>query len=208
MQMALDEALLRAVSKPTLRIYRWNSPWVSFGYFQEIGRVYESFPGFPVVRRWTGGGMVSHGEDLTFSLAIPTGEKVSKESPTTLYKKIHGALALLIRSRLPLPVQLAGSQDLRPGLLCFQAPVNDDLLILGKKVLGGAIRRSGGGVLYQGSLRIRDIPGWDAAMLSPNALARAFGESMKIVEISPYLLDEAQELAATRYSSKAWSQRK
>jgi lipoate-protein ligase A len=213
MQMALDEVLLREallheVSKPMLRIYHWESPWVTFGYFQKIEEVHASFPGILAVRRWTGGGMVSHGEDLTFSLIIPSGEKVASESPTVLYKALHGRLGEWIKSHLPVSVDFAGVGDVKTGPSCFQAPANDDLLIHGRKVLGGALRRSGGGLLYQGSLSISDIPGWDPLQISPQGLAEAFGDAPEIKELGAPILMDARELVRTRYGTKEWNHRK
>jgi lipoate-protein ligase A len=210
MQMALDEVLLRQVSVPTLRIYKWKSPWVTFGYFQEMKEVQRSFPSHPVVRRWTGGGMVSHGEeeDLTFSLMIPSGEKIATEAPASFYRKLHGKLAGWIRSQLPLSVNLAGSEDVKPGASCFQAPAIDDILIQGCKVLGGALRRSGGGLLYQGSLKLSDIPGWDPARISPMAWAAAFGDCLEAKQLDALILSEAEELVRTRYGTMGWNHRK
>ena len=210
MQMALDEVLLRQVSMPTLRIYKWKSPWVTFGYFQGIKEVQHSFPSQPVVRRWTGGGMALHGEveDLTFSLMIPAGEKVATESPASFYKQLHGKLAEWIRAQLPVSVNLAGFEDVKPGASCFQAPANDDLLIQGRKVLGGALRRSGGGLLYQGSLKISDIPGWERLRISPMAWAGAFSDSLESKQLDALILQEAEELIRMRYGTTEWNQRK
>jgi lipoyl(octanoyl) transferase len=208
MQMALDEVLLGEILRPTLRIYAWSSPWVTFGYFQQIGAVRESYPGLPVVRRWTGGGMVEHGEDLTFSLMIPSGERMAAESPSALYQGVHGNLACWIRAQVPMPVQLAGSDDLRTGASCFQAPVHDDLMLHGKKVLGGALRRSRGGVLYQGSLRIHDIPGWNPGIFSPDALATSLGKDMAIMELSANQVSKARNVCSLRYASREWNERK
>jgi lipoyl(octanoyl) transferase len=208
MQMALDEALLRSVSKPTLRIYHWSNPWVTFGYFQEIRKVHARFPDIPAVRRWTGGGMVQHGEDLTFSLILPNGAKLAEESPTALYHVLHGMLADQIRSTLPVSVELAGSEYMRRGEACFQAPVHDDLLINEAKVLGGALRRSGGGVLYQGSLQIKEVPGWNPVGSAASFLADALSENHNLVKMSSSLLKEAKELVSARYGTVLWNQRK
>lgn len=210
MQMALDEALLRQVSVPTLRIYKWKSPWVTFGYFQEMKEVQRSFPSQPLVRRWTGGGMVSHGEEeeLTFSLMIPAGEKIAAEAPTFFYKQLHGKLAGWIRSQLSLSVNLAGIEDVKLGSACFKAPAIDDILIQGGKVLGGALRRSGGGLLYQGSLKLSDTLGWDPARISPMAWAAAFGDCLEAKQLDAPILSEAEELVRTRYGTTGWNHRK
>ena len=208
MQMALDEVLLKEVSWPTLRIYHWESAWVTFGYFQKIEEVQATHPGVPAVRRWTGGGMVSHGEDLTFSLMVPAEERVASEPPTAFYKELHGKLSEWIRSHLSVSTDLAGAGDVMLGASCFEAPATDDLLIGGRKVLGGALRRSGGALLYQGSLSISDIPGWDPVRISPERWAEAFSHTLEIKELGAPLLMVAKESVLTRYGTDEWNYRR
>ena len=208
MQMALDEVLLKEVSWPTLRIYHWESAWVTFGYFQKIEEVQATHPGVPAVRRWTGGGMVSHGEDLTFSLMVPAEERVASEPPTAFYKALHGKLSEWIRSHLSVSTDLAGAGDVMLGASCFEAPATDDLLIGGRKVLGGALRRSGGALLYQGSLSISDIPGWNPVRISPERWAEAFSHTLEIKELGAPLLMVAKESVLTRYGTDEWNYRR
>src|SRR5687767_6632729 len=73
LNMAIDEALLRALRGPLLRIYQWSRPSVSFGYFERFEPVRALFPDHDLVRRWTGGGMVEHAGDFTYSLMVPSG---------------------------------------------------------------------------------------------------------------------------------------
>jgi len=208
MQMALDEVLLRSVVRPMLRIYRWSAPCVTFGYFQKLEEARRVHPAMPMVRRWTGGGMVEHGNDLTFSLIIPAGEKIASEAPASFYRQLHGRLAGWIRSRLPVSVDLAGGEEVRLGTSCFQAPANDDLLIRGRKVLGGALRRSKGGLLYQGSLRVSEIPGWNPLRISPRSWAEAFMDCLETRTMDASILREAGELVGTRYGTTGWNHRK
>ncbi len=70
--MARDEALMtrvgRSESPPTLRLYQWDPPTISLGYFQSYAD-YESLPApagtLSVVRRLTGGGAILHDLELT-----------------------------------------------------------------------------------------------------------------------------------------------
>ncbi|MCK7517971.1 MAG: hypothetical protein MZV64_09790 [Ignavibacteriales bacterium] len=65
--MGLDEAILNAVAEgrrpPTLRLYGWNPPAVTLGYFQgledEVDREACARMGVDIVRRVTGGGRSS-----------------------------------------------------------------------------------------------------------------------------------------------------
>ena len=74
MNMAIDEALLESATIPTIRFYRWNSPALSFGYFGTFSDVAIYAAERDLVRRWTGGGIVLHGDDLTYSIIIPASD--------------------------------------------------------------------------------------------------------------------------------------
>jgi lipoate-protein ligase A len=92
MNMAIDEALLDFATVPCVRFYQWHSPALSFGYFGRFSDVAAYAPARDLVRRWTGGGLVFHGEDLTYSIVIPAGDAVFGESSTVIYEKVHRAL--------------------------------------------------------------------------------------------------------------------
>ena len=64
LNMAIDEVLLPTARPAILRFYRWNAPSVSFGYFVRFAEARETAGNRDVVRRWTGGGIVPHSEDL------------------------------------------------------------------------------------------------------------------------------------------------
>src|ERR1700704_1202394 len=93
MNMAIDEALLEIASAPSIRFYRWGQPALSFGYFGKFGDVAEHERERDLVRRWTGGGIVFHGDDLTYSIIIPTNDSVFAESSTSIYEQIHRAVS-------------------------------------------------------------------------------------------------------------------
>jgi lipoate-protein ligase A len=92
MKMAIDEALFGSVKFPTIRFYRWQSPAVSFGYFGRFAEVAEYATERDLVRRWTGGGVVFHGDDLTYSIIIPAQDAVFAQSSMSIYAAIHSAL--------------------------------------------------------------------------------------------------------------------
>src|SRR5215475_15082755 len=93
MNMAIDEALLKSATEPTIRFYRWQSPALSFGYFGRFADVASYQRERDLVRRWTGGGIVFHGEDLTYSIVIPASNPAFDESSIGIYEKIHRSLA-------------------------------------------------------------------------------------------------------------------
>src|SRR5207237_8574492 len=92
MSMALDEALLEHATVPSIRFYQWNSPALSFGYFGKFADVAAHAPVRDLVRRWTGGGIVFHGDDLTYSIVIPANDPAFREPSMLIYEKIHCAL--------------------------------------------------------------------------------------------------------------------
>ena len=69
------------IERPLLRVYRWERPAVSFGYFERWEPVREKYPEREAVRRWTGGGVVLHGEDFTYSMLIPRASPASRHPP-------------------------------------------------------------------------------------------------------------------------------
>jgi lipoate-protein ligase A len=192
-QMALDETMLRLADRPTLRVYRWAKSEVTFGYPQRWEDALAFAGGRPLTRRCTGGGFVEHGADVTISLAVPAGDPFARLSPAETYARIHAALARALGG-----TKLAGAEDCRPGAACFASPAQHDLMANGRKILGGAQRRSREGFLYQGSLQ--------GAALDAD-VAAIFGR--EVIAWTPTNWKELRaELVRERYGNPAWNQRR
>jgi lipoate-protein ligase A len=193
-QMALDEALLESAEVPVLRIYRWDGPAVSFGYSQSLAAVRKIHPVISVVRRWTGGGIVEHGSDLTFSLVVPGHEPLAKLRPVETYRLIHETLAGMLGARL------VRADETTTGAACFTAPALHDVASAdGRKLCGGAQRRTRRGFLHQGSL-LGSVP--------PSVhLAAVFADRVENRPESARLEARAQELRAEKYANPAWQSR-
>lgn len=211
--MALDEVLLHGAigGAPLLRFYRWMVPAVSFGYFEPVADARRLAGGRVVVRRMTGGGLVEHGDDLTYTLVVPRPEPFVNLRSTETYRIIHAAVAsalaragVQVRSHLDAGT-LAAPAD---GNACFQRPVPHDLVADGGKVAGGAQRRTHAGLLHQGSIRLVGTadPGWREAVRKtlPSALARRFDER----PLTAAELARADDLAAAKYATPAWTDRR
>lgn len=155
--MAIDRELLLSAERPLLRTYEWKDGWGSFGYFQKFREACEAVPEIKRwVRRETGGGVVNHRSDQTFSLVIPKGCRVASTPPSEIYRAVHQSLALVLRELGYEVTCWEGSSG--KGNMCFENPVKWDLIdSTGRKVAGAGLRRFRGGVLYQGSLGIRDL---------------------------------------------------
>lgn len=201
LNMALDEALLGRLSGPAIRIYQWQAPAVTIGYFGKSVEAAAKWPEREMARRWTGGGIVLHGEDITFSLLVPTGHPFAAEKPGATYRKIHECVAQWLATT----GMAAALADDRPKVSdeCFASPVQHDVLADGQKVSGGAQRRSRLGMLHQGSIQ----PISAAARARRHTLASAFGRSIIPHPLSAEDLQEAKRLVTTKYGSDAWTRR-
>ncbi|MFZ4775035.1 MAG: lipoyl protein ligase domain-containing protein [Terrimicrobiaceae bacterium] len=194
-QMAVDEAVLLSAGFPVLRLYHWASPAVTFGYAQRYADVRGVSGLRPAIRRWTGGGTVFHGEDLTLALSVPSPHPLCDMRPAAIYQQIHEALLRVVRETHP-GARLAAEEDCRPGLACFQSPALNDLLCDGKKIGGGALRRGRNGFLYQGSLH---------GIFPAQALAEALSPTVNIFHPTDAVLLHATNLESGKYGTAAWN---
>jgi lipoate-protein ligase A len=199
LNMAIDEALLRTADVPLLRCYRWERPAVSFGYFGRFAEVEAAWPRRDAVRRWTGGGIVPHGEDFTYSLIVPRGSPVAALSPAESYRAIHAALA-----RLPMMASVALAESLQDKVsnACFENPVRYDLVAGAEKIAGAAQRRTRHGLLHQGSIQLHPLPPNLAAML-PQVLASKTEQR----SLTPDVCDLAARLTVEKYGTPSWLRR-
>lgn len=155
--MAVDEVLLEtAIARgvATLRFYRWREPTASLGYFQrEADFLAETrFANLPAVRRLSGGGTLIHDHELTYSLILPTSQRLI-ERPMELYDIVHEAFIEVFRRRGIVIRQRGSSVHRRTEpLLCFAREDEHDLMLFGRKVLGSAQRRRRGAILQHGGL--------------------------------------------------------
>jgi len=210
MNMAIDQALLESAAVPSIRFYRWESPALSFGYFGKFADAADQACERDLVRRWTGGGIVFHGEDLTYSIVIPANDPVFGESSMSIYENIHRALrnALVAngqRAELALVAGVvnAGTPIVDRGYNCFANPVRADVIIDGRKVAGAAQRRTRDGLLQQGSVQYVDLGNGLAERFVP-ALSANCSER----KIADEVLKRGQELAEQKYETDAWLRRR
>jgi lipoate-protein ligase A len=202
MNMAIDEALLETATIPSIRFYRWSSPALSFGYFENFGRIADCAAGRDLVRRWTGGGIVFHGDDLTYAVIIPCQNAISCASPISIYEKTHGAIQRALR-RGGANAQLALNTSPKMSTACFANPVRWDVVLDGKKIAGAAQRRTRRGLLQQGSIQNVDFGNGLAGRFA-NELAETLAEET----FDTALIRRAQEIAEQKYGTTAWLQKR
>ncbi len=207
--MAADEALLAGLTNTALlRFYRWQRPAVSFGYFDEAEPVIRAHPEREIVRRWTGGGLVAHGKDFTYSLLLPRSHPLTHLRAAESYRLLHGVLAAAIAEAGPdLP---ALEQEALPGeaisRACFVNAVRHDLLLAGEKVAGAAQRRTRQGWLHQGSVQ---LPGERAGLYERlrQTLPPALAAEVRARPLQPDEEDAAKRLSQAKYGTAGWLRR-
>lgn len=197
MNMAVDEALLRTATEPILRFYGWRQPSLSFGYFGRFSDVAAEARERELVRRWTGGGIVLHGLDLTYSIVLPRRRTSELPSTRKIYNDIHGAIREALFADKD--VVLASENAPKISDTCFANVVTADVMVRGRKIAGAAQRRTRAGLLHQGSIQYEDLD-----VLFPRRFAAALCNDFQEAALDPKLWEEAQNLAKQKYGTVEW----
>ena len=211
LNMAVDEALLdHLADTPVLRIYRWQRSAVSFGYFDQAEAVTARYPGRDLVRRWTGGGTVEHGQDFTYSLLVPRTHALTAFRAGESYRVLHEVVGTALAAAGSHPPVLKGSRlatgSVERSRACFTNPVQFDLLLANDKIAGAAQRRTRRGWLHQGSIQLVDgAPGIYERLRQ--TLPAALGAKIRLRATSPGEEADARALTRRKYGTDAWLRR-
>ncbi len=208
--MALDEALLESVSRlgaPVLRFYGWTQPAATFGYFQHFAEIERTTLLRPLIRRPTGGGLVPHDADWTYSLAFPAGHKWHSLRAEESYRRVHEWIQSAF-THLGVQTELAPCcKKTAPGQ-CFVGYEKSDLLWHGKKIAGAAQRRNKLGLLIQGSVQPPPLSlqrsAWEDAMRQAALAAVRWSE----LAVGGDLLALANGWVKEKYSQSAYNQKR
>ena len=212
--MALDEAMLMAAPADAffLRFYRWSGFGCTFGYSQPFhaaraGCDARGWKDVLPVRRATGGGIVFHDGDVTFSLVFPWDRTWA---PDAIYKNIHRGVHLGLKAAgAATSLWSPERRALGPAAACFtRAEPMDLVLDDGQKILGGALRKCGQKGLYQGSLRPEALgqPREAIEAAVRDGIAREFGRPAT-TDLPEALFEDARTLEA-RYRGREWNERR
>lgn len=159
--MAVDEALAVLHSEkegrlPVFRLYTWEPPALSLGYFQDVSDIDLKAVkrlGVVPVKRITGGRAVLHYGDLTYSIVATSG----RDAP----EGVAASYRFLCRGLLQAFVDLGIKAD--PGRAepssgrsqaCFAIATTSDITWQGKKFVGSAQKRLGRTLLQHGSILV------------------------------------------------------
>ncbi len=210
--MAWDEALLLAVARlerPVLRCYGWTGPAATFGYFQRYADVASWTSLRPLIRRPTGGGLVPHDADWTYSLVFPATHPWHALKATQSYRRVHEWLAAAFATFGEVTSLAECCVEEAPGQ-CFAGAEKNDLLWRGAKIAGAAQRRTRAGLLIQGSVQPPPVSfirtAWQKAMC--DAAHAQWGACWEEIKLDAPLNEQAFELARLKYSQPGYNQKR
>jgi lipoyl(octanoyl) transferase len=160
--MAIDEALLENYRKqkiPVFRIYGWQPPGFSIGRFQKTEQVLKleqcRQDNIPFVRRATGGSIIFHGNEVTYSVICSQEDIGYTGSVKESFKKLCSFIFLAYRKlgfNPSFAVDIKGKRTAEKSSFCFSSYQDYDILINGKKIGGNAQRRIKDTILQHGSI--------------------------------------------------------
>jgi lipoyl(octanoyl) transferase len=162
--MALDQVLADSVAKENglavFRVYGWRPYGVSFGFNQKIGDILDlekcRSKGIPYVRRMTGGSVILHRDDISYSVISRKEDLDIRGGILESYKTIN---SFLLKFYKGLGLKAAYSEkkdsDNDPGV-CSLFKESYDIEYKGLKIGGNAQRRRAGVVFQHGSIPLRD----------------------------------------------------
>ena len=210
--MAFDEALLEfaaRLGRPALRFYGWSERAASFGYSQKYAELARLTSLRPIVRRPTGGGLVPHDADWTYSLVFPATHWWYAARATESYRRvhewIHGAFA-----RLGVATGLSLSCRKEAPAQCFVGAEQGDVLWHDKKIAGAAQRRNRQGLLIQGSVQPPPLglakADWQQAMC--DAAVETWSVRWVSFEPDTVLNQRAEALVRGKYGRTDYNERR
>lgn len=209
--MAVDAVLLSHAAitgRPVLRFYSWAEPAATFGYSQHYAEVSTWTRLRPLIRRPTGGGLVPHDADWTYSVAVPPAHPWYHLSAVESYQRMHEWLRRAF-AHAGLTTELAPCCNPAGPGQCFIGAEKFDLLLGIRKLAGAAQRRNRQGLLIQGSIQ-PPPPGlersaWESAMTTVGYGIPSHFEPWTLPADYRHAADQ---LAAEQFATAAHNQRR
>jgi lipoyl(octanoyl) transferase len=209
LNMATDEVLLlqaARLGKPVLRFYAWSEPAASFGYFQRYAEVANTTPLRPLVRRPTGGGIVPHDCDWTYSVVVPPGHFWYQLKAVDSYRRMHEWIQGAF-SEMGIAAELALERRREAAGQCFVGAEQFDVVAGKRKIAGAAQRRTRDGLLIQGS--VQPPPGlnreaWEGAVCAWAAMQWQVHWCDWPLPID--VVKDVERLASEKYGSPTYNQ--
>ncbi len=202
--MAVDEWMLETIDDPILRVYQWSGRWGSLGCFCCLNQAIDNLPDIPLVRRATGGGIVDHQNDWTYSLVISKNENLFRIRASESYRLIHEVLSFVLSDRFKLVPSASSEAEL--GGVCFEKPVAFDVMdSVGNKIAGAGQRRTKDGLLHQGSVlgKCESIDSINRSI----RLAGALSACWRQIDIDPPS-EVIRSKVEAKFGNDAWTRRR
>jgi lipoate-protein ligase A len=209
--MAWDEALLEAmlrIGRPVLRFYGWTEPAATFGYFQKYAEIERLTNLRPLIRRPTGGGLVPHDADWTYSLVFPANTPWHQLKARESYRRAHEWIQAAF-TRAGVATELSPGCRHEARGQCFIGAEQFDVLWQDRKIAGAAQRRTREGLLIQGSIQPppgASRRGFEAAFCEVASIQ--WSVAWQALDVDAALADRVAELARDKYSRKGYNERR
>ena len=167
--MDLDDKLLHHIEEfeePILHLYKWNDSSGTYGYFSQPEKLLnlEALTHYKIelARRPTGGGILFHLTDFAFSILVPASHSAYSLNTLENYAFVNNlvlqtlmSLKLLHQEPQPHLLLKEASPSIQEAQhFCMAKPTIYDIIHEGKKIGGGAQRRTKKGFLHQGTISI------------------------------------------------------
>lgn len=233
MNMAIDDSIAQLLNDndlPVLRFFDWTQPAISIGYSQKINDVINTSllnrESVSFVRRPTGGGVVFHGVDITYSCILP---KKNVKNINDAYKLVQQSIIkginfLGVKSTMYENIEKTGV-----SCYCYIKPNYGDIMLDGRKLGGIAARRIKGKLLFQGYIysgnasemfrfcKLEHFPEYkavslDVLNLKKDIVKHAINKNWPFMLEPGFITDKEKEvagiLADTKYSLSDWNFRR
>lgn len=165
--MAIDYAFLRDlpnIQQPILHLYDWEGESATFGHFLDpykyLDRNAVKNQGLQLAKRPTGGGIIFHLTDFAYSLLIPASHPNYSVNTLQNYAFVNNIIAKVMQKFLgtnEVPNLLQSEPQISNPYakhFCMAQPTQYDVMWGGKKIGGGAQRRTKYGFLHQGTISL------------------------------------------------------
>lgn len=193
--MALDAKIFSRYLEdgvPVFRLYRWQAPALTYGVSQrpeeEIDLEQCAHDGVQIAQRMTGGGVLFHQDEITYSLACGKADVGEDRKVFVAYRQICAFLIYFYKSlglKPSFAVETDGFKDKSaPHELCSASREKYDIVISGKKIGGNAQKRKRDAIFQHGSIPCR--VNWDFVRKYTSSLPK---------DISTYVTTLADELS-------------
>lgn len=199
--MEIDAKLLGELdafsTSPILHLYDWKAPSATYGHFIQPFDHLSDKISLELAKRPTGGGVIFHTHDWAFSMLVPASHEAFSMNTLDNYAFVNHLLIEVIgqflgqKAGLSLLPGECEKDNKCVGNFCMAKPTKYDVMLEGKKVCGGAQRRTKNGFLHQGtiSLSLPDRDFLDEVLLDEAVLRAMFENTYSLLADIPSAKD-------------------